>query len=307
MLCALGALRDTVPCVRRTVTKYFVSGLCMGAADLVPGVSGGTVALLFGVYENLLKQISKIFTILTLLARFNFKSARKELRNVDWQFLCSLGIGIGIAVVTLAAWLSNQIEDHPVQLSAIFFGLIVGSVLLTKREIKTWDWARALWFILGAVAAFVVVGYSSESVSDPSSIIVISAGAVAICAMILPGISGSFILLAFGFYDHLLGAVKDFNVPVLLNYGIGAGIGLALFARGLSWLLRVHREKTLALLIGLMAGSLRVLWPWPSGDIGLENAALGRPVTSEVLGAATLSIIALAAVFILTTISRRFE
>ena len=93
----------------------------MGAADLVPGVSGGTVALLFGVYENLLKQISKLFTILSLLARFNFKSARKELRNVDWQFLCSLGIGIGIAVVTLAAWLSRQIEDHPVQLSAIFF------------------------------------------------------------------------------------------------------------------------------------------------------------------------------------------
>jgi putative membrane protein len=208
--------------------------------------------------------------------------------------------------VTLAAWLSRQIENHPVQLSAIFFGLIVGSVLLTKREIKTWDWVRVLWFILGAVAAFVVVGYSSESVSDPSSIIVISAGAVAICAMILPGISGSFILLAFGFYDHLLGAVKDFNVAVLLNYGIGAGIGLALFARGLSWLLRVHREKTLALLIGLMAGSLRVLWPWPSGN-GLENATLGRPVTSEVLGAATLSIVALAAVFILTTISRRFE
>ena len=112
--CALGDLRDTVPCVRRTVTKYFVSGLCMGAADLVPGVSGGTVALLFGVYENLLKQISKLFTIFSLLARFNFKSARKELRNVDWQFLCSLGIGIGIAVVTLAAWLSRQIEDHPV-------------------------------------------------------------------------------------------------------------------------------------------------------------------------------------------------
>ena len=94
---------------------------------------------------------------------------------------------------------------------------------------------------------------------------------------------------------------------MLLNYGIGAGIGLALFSRGLSWLLRVHREKTLALLIGLMAGSLRVLWPWPSGDIGIENATLGRPVASEVLGAMTLSIVALAAVFILTTISRRFE
>lgn len=286
-------------------TTQVVRGFCMGAADVVPGVSGGTVALLLGIYDRLIGEIREGAGALGHFIRADWREGWTRFRAVDWVFLLSLLGGIGLAVVVLVGWLRTQIEEHPVEVSAVFFGLIAASVVVARREVSKWDLARVTVMFATAAAAFFLLGLRSGGIDDPNLPIVVGAGSLAICAMILPGVSGSFILLMLGLYDHITEAVDERDLATVAAFGVGAVLGLAAFSTLLHWLLLHHRDTVVAALIGLMLGSLRVLWPWPSGEEGLDNVSLGNPVSSELLGATVGAVLAAIAVVLLTEIARR--
>jgi putative membrane protein len=274
----------------RTIATTAASGFLMGSADIVPGVSGGTVALVLGIYDRLVANIRQGAHALALGARGRGVVAAKALAEVDWTFLLPLLIGIGTAIVTLASGLEHLLENEPVLLSAVFFGLIAGSVAVSVTELDERSVRTLLVAVAAAVVTFVVLGLRSGRFEDPSLIVLFGGGALAICAMILPGISGSFILLMLGLYETVLGAVNDRDLAAIAAFGVGAVIGLGVFSTLLNWLLANHRDTVLAALIGLMAGSLRVLWPWPAGPDGVGDTTLGAPVAAEVLPAVGLAL-----------------
>ncbi|ARS48230.1 DUF368 domain-containing protein [Ectopseudomonas hydrolytica] len=236
----------------------YAKGMAMGAADVVPGVSGGTIAFISGIYDELLRSIASIPEALVLLLRGKLKDAW-QMANAT--FLLVLFGGILTSIVTLARVITYLLEHHPVPVWSFFFGLILVSCYLVGREIRRWNWSRALSFLLGmAFAYWITVAAPVQWGSDLPTLFL--AGAIAICAMILPGVSGSFILLLLGLYSVVLGAVKELDFAVLGVFAAGCLVGLLSFARLLSWLLARWRDLSLAFLTGLMLGSLNKVWPW---------------------------------------------
>ena len=238
----------------------YAKGLAMGAADVVPGVSGGTIAFISGIYDELLHSIARVPEALLLLLRGRIKDAW-QMANAT--FLLVLLCGILTSVLTLARLITYLLHHHPIPVWSFFFGLILVSTYLVGREISRWNWSRVLSFVLGlAFAYWITVAAPMQWGSDLPTLFL--AGAIAICAMILPGISGSFILLLLGLYSVVLGAVKDLNLLVLAVFASGCLVGILSFARLLSWLLSRWRDLSLAFLSGLM--------------LGLEWLASRRPV-----------------------------
>ena len=236
----------------------FGKGMAMGAADVVPGVSGGTVAFITGIYDELLRSIASVPEALVQLLRGRVAKAW-QLANVN--FLLVLFAGILTSVFSLARLITWLLSEHPIPVWSFFFGLILVSSHLVAREIARWNWTRVLSFGLGiAFAWWITVAAPVQWGSDPLSLFL--AGAIAICAMILPGISGSFLLLLMGLYAVVLGAVKSLDVAVLAVFAAGCLVGILSFSRLLSWLLARYRDLTLAFLTGLMLGSLNKVWPW---------------------------------------------
>jgi len=257
------------------ITRTLVSGFLMGTADLIPGVSGGTIALVLGIYERLVNSIREGSSALGSILKADVPGFKEHLRRVEWLFLVPLLAGILTAVVSLASFLDHQLEENPTILAGLFFGLVVGSVVIAWRLLRE---PVGLHFVIAfAVAAvlFLLLGIGEDSVvQDPSLLAYFGAGALAICAMILPGISGSLILLLIGMYAPVLAAVNERDFVVVGIFLLGAIIGLGLFSQVLHWALHRHHDPILAGLIGLMAGSLRVLWPWPEG---VESSGLSAP------------------------------
>ncbi len=273
----------------------------MGAADVVPGVSGGTVALVFGIYPTLVAQIRQGARALGQIPRLRFGAFVDELRRIDWWFLLPLLTGIGLALVSLASVISHFLHEEPVRTAAVFFGLVVGSLYTTVRLVHHWRGTNLTVAIMVAVLTFVMLGLGSGQVQDPTAAFVFIGGAIAICAMILPGISGSFLLLMLGLYQYVLDAVDTRDLAVLAVFGVGAVLGLALFSSLLSWALEWHEQRVLAGLIGLMVGSLRVLWPWPNGTGSAEStngAELAWPAGDVVWPIALAAIAAVAIVVV---------
>ncbi len=263
----------------REAPGNLLRGIAMGSADIVPGVSGGTVALVLGIYQRLVTGIRTGSSALGRVLALDSSGAVAGLRAVDWVLLLPLGLGILTAVVLLAGTIEHQLEVHPTQMAGLFMGLVAGSTivatgLLTRRDTREWA------LILGAGAVFfAALGLTAGS--DPGAAsgdvalwAYFAAGAIAICAMILPGISGSFLLVVMGMYPAVLGAVSSRDLPALVVFGLGCVLGLALFSQVLHWALAEHYDTVMAVLIGLMLGSLRVLWPWPDGA---SSVALGPP------------------------------
>ena len=283
-----------------------VGGFLMGAADIVPGVSGGTIALVIGIYERLIAQVRTGASALGRLVRGDLTAAMGEARLVQWRFVLPLGLGILAAIGLLSSTLEHLLEDQPVLLSGLFLGLVAGSVVVAFREFEDRVGA-AQWAVMAAtaVAVFALLGLRSGRISDPSLAIFFAGGAVAICAMILPGISGSFILLLLGLYDAVIGAVSDRDLAVVAVVGLGAVLGLALFSTLLHWLLANHHGLVLAALIGLMAGSLRVLWPWPTGEDGVGDTGLGAP-TEQVPATIGLAVVGFVVVLVVAWLGDRF-
>ncbi|WP_068830632.1 DUF368 domain-containing protein [Pseudomonas sp. BMS12] len=236
----------------------FAKGMAMGAADVVPGVSGGTVAFITGIYDELLRSIARVPEALVQLLRGRVAEAWR-IANVN--FLLVLFAGILTSVFSLARLITWLLAEQPIPVWSFFFGLILVSSHLVAREIGRWNWIRVLSFGLGiAFAWWITVAAPQQWGDDPLSLFL--AGAIAICAMILPGISGSFLLVLMGLYAVVLGAVKSLDIAVLAIFAAGCLVGLLSFARLLSWLLAHVRDVTLAFLTGLMLGSLNKVWPW---------------------------------------------
>jgi putative membrane protein len=274
----------------------------MGSADVVPGVSGGTVALVLGIYERLVATIHHCASAAGHLLRGDMRGVRERLRQVEWSFILPLLGGIAVAFVTLARVIEVLLEDHPVELAAVFFGLVAASGWVALGYLKEPDTRLIPVALASAVITFLVLGLRGDDVTDPSLLVVFGAGALAICAMILPGISGSFILLMIGLYEYMISALNDRDLLVAGLFILGAAIGLALFSSILDRLLRDHHDIVLAAMIGLMVGSLRVLWPWPDGT---ESAAIQAPPSGEWLIPLVLALAAAAVVVAVGLAARR--
>ncbi|WP_439887865.1 DUF368 domain-containing protein [Pseudomonas sp. MBLB4123] len=243
------------------MNKYFLlyaKGIAMGAADVVPGVSGGTVAFISGIYDELLRSIASVPAAVGLLLRGRIAAAWQA---ANGTFLLVLLAGILTSVVSLARVISYLLVEQPIPVWSFFFGLILVSSHIVAREIQRWNWSRGLSFVLGAAFAYwITVASPMQWDTDPLSVVL--AGAIAICAMILPGVSGSFILVLLGLYPFVLGAVKSLDIGVLALFASGCLVGLVSFASLLRWLLVRWRDLALAFLTGLMLGSLNKIWPW---------------------------------------------
>ena len=236
-----------------------LKGMGMGAADVVPGVSGGTIAFIVGIYDELIQSIKSIdLTALRLFLTGRFAEAWTR---VNGYFLLSILAGIGISVFSLAKIITWLLTNHPVLVWAFFFGLVLASAWLVAKDVSRWTWKTVLGFVAGTVSAyFITVATPAET---PSNLLfVFVCGAVAICAMILPGISGSFILVLLGKYFYIMDAVKSLRLLVLGVFAAGACVGITTFSRLLSFALSHVRNLTLAVLSGFMLGSLNKVWPW---------------------------------------------
>lgn len=273
-----------------SVIVNLICGALMGLAELVPGVSGGTVALVTGIYERLLENANALITSVKVL--FKDRAAFPEaLRRVEWGFLVAVGVGMVAMVFGFSSVMSNFVENSPQTARALFLGMVAVSIYVPFKLIDAKDFqsrklpAIAL-FIVAAVAVFFLTGITSAEKTDPSMFVVFGAAAIAICALVLPGISGSFMLLAMGLYGFVIGSVADRDFKVILIFGLGALTGILLFIRVLNYLLHTHHTLTMAAMAGFMLGSLRALWPWQSADAQLlaPSGNVGWLVGVMVLG-----------------------
>ena len=239
--------------------RLFFTGFTMGMADLVPGVSGGTIAFVLGIYDELLftvKQLTGAVPRLVLKGRF-----KEAVKLIPFGFILPLGVGILSAIFGLVQVITYLLENHAVLVWSLFFGLVIGSAFVVARRVPEWNVNRIVLLLLGFVLTFALLGLPVMA-AGTSGLALFATGAVAISAMILPGISGSLIMVMLGQYETVIGAVADRNVALLLWFAAGALVGLALFARLLSWLLHNFHAAVVAFLVGVMLGSLRKVWPW---------------------------------------------
>ena len=279
-------------------------GACMGAADVIPGVSGGTIAFLMGIYQELLDSIKSVngeaFKLL-------FKGKIAEFwKHINGNFLVSIFAGILVSVFSLARLMKYLLEFHPIQLWSFFFGLILASAIYILKGLDKWSLPNIISLLAGVgIAAFICVASPAQT-PDALWFIFLS-GAIAICAMILPGISGSFILLLLGKYAFVMTAVTELNIPVLAVFAVGCAVGIVSFSHFLSWLLKKFYMLTIALLSGFMLGSLLKVWPWkvPGAAEGFDypalpaqfeqvtglDAQLGTSIAFAVLGLAIVLVI----------------
>lgn len=240
--------------------RLYLTGFAMGAADIVPGVSGGTMAFILGVYEHLIHAIKSVNVD---AVRFALRLKIADLaEHVSLRFLLALGFGLASAVLLLSSFLSATMDDATgrVLLFAFFFGLVVASILTVGAKVR-WNSLSAATLVIGAAAAFVIVNIVPAD-ADHSAPTLFVSGMIAITAMILPGISGSFMLLIMGQYDYVLSAVTNRDLPPIIYVGLGAIVGIIAFSRVLSYLLEHYYNLTVALLVGFMAGSLWKIYPW---------------------------------------------
>ena len=237
----------------------YLKGVAMGAADVVPGVSGGTIAFITGIYQELIDSI-KSFNLqnakLLFSGHFNdFWAA------VNGNFLVVLLSGIATSIITLAKLIKIGLENYPHFIWAFFFGLIIASAIVVSQQIKQWRWQQLVSVVLGIIVAAVITNVTPASTTNAYWFVFLS-GALAICAMILPGISGAFILLLLGKYAFVLDALNHREIDIILVFGAGAAIGIISFSNLLSWLLHKFYDNTISVLAGFMLGSLGVVWPW---------------------------------------------
>lgn len=276
----------------------------MGAADVVPGVSGGTIAFISGIYEELLHSISSIN--LRALGILKTKGPVKFWQAINGNFLLVLFSGIIFSIVSLAKVVSYLLAEQPILIWSFFFGLIIASIIYIFRQLPQLHWQEWVGLWLGTLVALAISFAPRMSGSD-DLFVLFCAGAVAICAMILPGVSGSFILLLLGAYPIIIGAVSDFNTQILLVFVLGCGCGLIVFSRFLGWLMRHYHSVTIAVLTGFLLGSLLIVWPWkeslevmidPKGrEIVLSHSLLLPSVYGEVTGTDPKTLAAIACMF----------
>ena len=257
------------------MTKYislFFKGIAMGAADIIPGVSGGTIAFITGIYEEFIDSISSLnFNTIKILRKDGIKTAWK---SINGNFLLSIFTGIGVSIFSLARLISYLLENEKISLWSFFFGLVIISIYIVGKQVVSWKISRILALLIGSAIAFYITIVPPIAGANELWYLFIS-GMIAICAMILPGISGSFILLLLGSYATVIQAIKDKQLLILGVFAGGCIIGLFSFSRLLKWLFSKYRDITIALLTGFLVGSLNKLWPWKEDTILLHTHSDG--------------------------------
>ncbi len=258
----------------------FLKGMAMGAANVIPGVSGGTIALITGIYERLINAI-KSFDLQALKFLLQFKW-RAFARHTDLAFVLPVGLGLIAAVLSLAKLFSYLFVHYPVFIWAYFFGLVLASVYYVGKTVDRWYWPTYISFVIGAIIA-IVITILHPAVENSNPWYLFLNGIIAIISMILPGLSGSFVLILLGNYQLVaIEAINNFNLKIIIPFALGAGIGLLAFSHILSWLFKRYRNQTIALLTGFILGSLSILWPWKKPVLMMHNGQIvekhGKPV-----------------------------
>ena len=253
----------------KSIFIHIIKGAIMGAANVIPGVSGGTMALVMGIYERLINSINHLNfnTLKKIFITRDFKSFAK---NTDLFFLISITVGIFISIFSLSILLEFLFEKHKILVLSYFFGLIFASVFFVGKTIKKYSPLSIFLFLIGFLIAGGMV-FISPSSSNSSFLFLIISGAIAMCSMILPGLSGSFVLLLLGNYELIICAINDLNFSILVPFGIGALSGIILFAKLLQFIFKKFRNNTISLLTGFIFGSLIVLWPWKLDNINSNS------------------------------------
>jgi len=280
----------------------FIRGALIGAAEVVPGVSGGTLALIVGVYQTLLDAIADaVLSVRQLLGLAGDKASPKRflttLRSLPWALLIPLAIGMVIALILGARIIEPLLEEQPIAMKALFFGLVLAGTYVPAHmvlKVGGWNPKYVIIAIASAIALFFLTGLPPGNISDPGLILVFFSAAIAICALVLPGVSGSFLLLTIGMYDPTINALNELDFTYIIVFALGAVLGLSLFVSVLRWLLEHKARITLVIITGLMIGSLRALWPWqgdgrellPPGDsigVALAMFAIGALLVTALL------------------------
>ena len=253
----------------KAVIIWILKGMAMGAANVIPGVSGGTIALITGIFRRLINAIKSFdLNALKLLLNLQFKAFAEA---VDLKFLASVGLGILLAIVSLARLFDYLFTYYPVYIWAFFFGLVLASVYFVGKRIEHWNTAVILAFIIGTAVAVTITSLHPATQND-SFFYLLLCGVVAIVSMILPGLSGSFVLILMGNYKLIaIDAVNNLDLNILLPVAVGAAVGLVAFSHVLSWLFNKYADLTLAVLTGFILGSLKILWPWQEQIYLMEN------------------------------------
>ena len=261
----------------------FLRGVLIGIAEVIPGVSGGTIALITGIYNRLLNNADLVFRSVLKIATPSV--IVKTFIKLEWKLLIPVFIGMFIALILGARFIEPLLETNPIELRSIFAGLVLAGIYIPYKmslaaTYKKWGIRDYLLALISAIAAFALTGLPPGEISNPSSSIIFFSAAVAICALVLPGISGSFLLLTIGMYSTTISAVNERNFQYLFIFALGALVGLGSFVSFLKWLLKEKARPTLVVLAGLMLGSLRALWPWQT-----ENRDLLAPYSLEIVSA----------------------
>ena len=280
-------------------------GFAMGAANVIPGVSGGTIALLTGIFNELIGALNALLT--PKAWKLLFKGSFREFwEYIHGTFLLSLGVGVVASVFSLAKLMEYVLSHHPVQTWAFFFGLILVSAVFMLADLKGKKAVDVLWLAIGAAMGAAICLLSPSTTPDAPWFIAIC-GAIAICTMILPGISGSFILVLLGKYDYIMGAVSNLDIPVLAVFAVGCVVGIVAFSKILHWLIAHFEKQTLLVLIGFTVGSLVKVWPWADkAAYQAANALTGCPEGElHILSAVICALVAAASVIVLEVLAHR--
>ncbi|MCV6631404.1 MAG: DUF368 domain-containing protein [Flavobacteriaceae bacterium] len=294
-----------------------LKGMAMGAADVIPGVSGGTIAFISGIYEELLRSISSIDKdLISLLLKGKF---RNMWGKINGNFLLAVFLGIGISIFSLAKLVIYLKEQHPLLLWAFFFGLVLASVFFIGKEIEKWKMSTLVLFFVGTVIAFYISQLPPLQNSDSMWFLFVS-GMLAVCAMILPGISGAFILVLLGSYTTILEAVDTRNIKIIMVVGLGAVLGLMSFARLLKYLFSRYKNATLAILTGFVFGSLAKIWPWKKDlSFYIDSQGEEKPLhqmmvwprdyigDSQLYGVLVLALVGFSFIFVLEYVAIRLK
>ena len=256
-----------------------LKGFGMGAANVIPGVSGGTIALLTGIFSRIIGSLNALmeFTTWRQLLKGDFRGFWKR---IDGRFLAALAVGVLVSVFSLARLMKYVLLHHPVQTWGFFFGMIAASAVIMLLDVKGWRLSDVGWTVFGLALGVIVCTLSPTRTPDDLWFVFLC-GAIAICTMILPGMSGSFILLILGKYDYIMNAVGTFNWPVLAVFAAGCAVGILAFSKFLHWVLERYERQTLLVLVGFVIGSLVKIWPW-NDPVAVEaaNQLNGDPVSA---------------------------
>jgi len=284
-----------------SVVANLVRGALIGVAEVIPGVSGGTIALIVGIYRTVIDAIADAVLALRQLlglaeGRPSGSACVRTLRGLPWQLLIPVGVGMVAAVALGARFIEPLLEEYPIQMRALFFGLVLAGIWVPAHMVRRrggWSVKYIVLALVAAIIVFVITGLPPAVVDDPSPVVVALAAAVAICALVLPGVSGSFLLLSLGLYEPTLQAVNERDLVYLGAFAVGAIVGLGSFVTLLTWLLNHRAAVTLAVLTGLMIGSLRALWPWQTDDRDLlaPTQDVGSAVVAMLIGMAVVAVL----------------